>query len=63
MPVRFLRPLLFLLSGFTLLLAAALPAADKPMSPKSVWLNDYEQALKVARADNKPILVVFRCEH
>ncbi len=26
------------------------------------WLSDYHQALTVAKASNKPILLEFRCE-
>jgi hypothetical protein len=40
-----------------LLLAALSPAADAPH-----WFTDYDQARKEARAANKPIFVVFRCE-
>jgi hypothetical protein len=27
------------------------------------WLTDYRQALETARAADKPLFVVFRCEH
>jgi hypothetical protein len=27
------------------------------------WLTDYREALEAARVANKPIFVVFRCEH
>jgi hypothetical protein len=32
-------------------------------SKRSEWLTDYPQALAVARSVNKPLFVVFRCEH
>lgn len=59
MPACSMRSFFFLLLVFSFLPAAM----DKPQSPVSVWLTDYEQALKIARNDNKPILIVFRCEH
>jgi hypothetical protein len=39
-----------------LFLAGAEPAAPR-------WLTDYGQALEHARANGKPLFVVFRCEH
>jgi hypothetical protein len=27
------------------------------------WLTDYRQALEAAHAADKPLFVVFRCEH
>jgi hypothetical protein len=29
----------------------------------SRWLSDWEEARKVARAADKPLFVVFRCQH
>ena len=37
--------------------------ADDPGKGGDVWLSDYEQARKVARETDRPIFVVFRCEH
>jgi hypothetical protein len=46
----------WLTSLLPLILAGAEPAA-------SPWLTNYRQALEAARAENKPVFVVFRCEH
>ncbi|HEY7153902.1 MAG TPA: hypothetical protein VH575_08065 [Gemmataceae bacterium] len=35
--------------------------AKKPDTPR--WLNDFDEGRKVARASDKPLFVVFRCEH
>jgi hypothetical protein len=44
----------------TALLPLILAGAEPATSP---WLTDYRQALELARAANKPVFVVFRCEH
>jgi hypothetical protein len=36
------------------------PAA---LSKGSPWMTDYAQALRLARRSDKPLFVVFRCEH
>jgi hypothetical protein len=47
------------LAGLALLAGAgAVSAEEKPR-----WLTDYEHARAVARRVNKPLFVVFRCEH
>jgi hypothetical protein len=30
---------------------------------KPRWLTDYDEARKLARQSEKPLFVVFRCEH
>lgn len=42
-------------------LACLLPAGAEPAGPR--WLTDYGRALEVARSEQKPLFVVFRCEH
>jgi hypothetical protein len=47
-----------LIGSVILVGAAAFGAAgDEPR-----WLNDYPEALRVARASGKPIFLTFRCE-
>ncbi len=41
--------------------ACLLSAGADPSGPR--WLSDYAQALELARAEGKPLFVVFRCEH
>jgi hypothetical protein len=53
--------------------AALIPAlvistnvADKSRpagSRAAAWMTDYTQALRAARAQDKPLFVVFRCPH
>jgi hypothetical protein len=45
-----------LIGSCCLLLTGAEPEAVR-------WQTDYSKALASARASNKPLLVVFRCEH
>lgn len=40
---------------------AAAVEPKKPDAPR--WLSDWEEAKKAARASDKPLFVVFRCEH
>jgi hypothetical protein len=35
--------------------------AEKAAGPR--WLSDWEEGRRMARAENKPIFVVFRCEN
>jgi hypothetical protein len=35
--------------------------AEKAAAPR--WLSDWEEGRKAARAADRPIFVVFRCEH
>lgn len=35
--------------------------AEKRSGPH--WLGDWEEGRRAARTENKPIFVVFRCEH
>jgi hypothetical protein len=35
--------------------------AEKAATPR--WLSDWEEGRKAARAADRPIFVVFRCEH
>lgn len=35
--------------------------ADKAAGPR--WLSDWVEGCRAARTENKPIFVVFRCEH
>jgi hypothetical protein len=46
----------WVLAFVAIVLMGAEPEATK-------WLTDYRQALEVARARNRPLFVVFRCEH
>ncbi len=42
-------------------LTCVLAAGAEPVGPR--WLSDYGRARDVARAEGKPLFVVFRCEH
>jgi hypothetical protein len=54
---------------FIFFFSAMLPAGADTGTPfpiagdQPVWLTDYAEALKLARASGKPLLVVFRCQH
>jgi hypothetical protein len=37
--------------------------AGKSRAEEPRWLTDYDEARKVARKSEKPLFVVFRCEH
>ncbi|MBL8235792.1 MAG: hypothetical protein JNM66_00130 [Bryobacterales bacterium] len=45
-----------------LLLSFALVAQPKPADDEIVWLDNYQAALKEARATGKPIFLEYRCE-
>jgi hypothetical protein len=46
-----------------LLATSIAPAQAQGRKPaREGWLGDYEVARKLARATDKPMLVVFRCE-
>lgn len=34
-----------------------------PAPPKSPWLTDLAEAKRLAAKANKPLFIVFRCEH
>lgn len=36
-------------------------SAEAEAQPR--WLSDWEEARKIARAADKPLFVVFRCQH
>jgi hypothetical protein len=38
-------------------------ADESGSANRTAWLTDYEQARGVSRQKNKPIFVVFRCQH
>lgn len=44
------------------LLSIAAWAQPKPATDEIVWLDNYQEALKEARATGKPIFLEFRCE-
>ena len=45
-----------------ILLSLAAIAQDKPGDDEIVWLDNYQAALKAARATGKPIFLEYRCE-
>jgi len=45
-----------------LLLSFSAIAQQKPVDDDIVWLDNYQAALKEARATGKPIFLEFRCE-
>jgi hypothetical protein len=50
---------LFLLAAFALPLAIApLPAQEEGLQ----WIDNYKEALRVARETGKPIFLEYRCE-
>jgi hypothetical protein len=44
------------------LLSVAAIAQNKPADDEIVWLDNYQAALKEARATGKPIFIEYRCE-
>lgn len=50
----------FIAAVFLLSLAAL--AQPKPVDDDIVWLDNYQAALKEARATGKPIFLEYRCE-
>jgi hypothetical protein len=50
-------------AGLCFLLTAGRAEAGPPQQGGSPWLTDYEQARAAARKSDRPIFVVFRCEH
>jgi hypothetical protein len=44
------------------LFAAAAFAQGAPAADEIVWLDNYQEALKQARATGKPIFLEYRCE-
>lgn len=44
------------------LLSLAAFAQAKPADDEIVWLDNYQAALKEARATGKPIFLEYRCE-
>ena len=44
------------------LLSLAAIAQSKPGEDEIVWLDNYQAALKAARATGKPIFLEYRCE-
>jgi hypothetical protein len=44
------------------LLSLAAIAQSKPGDDEIVWLDNYQAALKEARATGKPLFLEFRCE-
>jgi hypothetical protein len=57
----------WLVSALLVLCCAGFVPASRAEAPKKAasprWLSDWEQGRKEARANGKPIFVVFRCEH
>ena len=45
-----------------ILLSLAAIAQSKPGDDEIVWLDNYQAALKAARATGKPIFLEYRCE-
>lgn len=43
------------------LMGQSLNAEPKPPATAVTWLTDYVKAKQVARAADKPLMVVFRC--
>ena len=50
-----------LTSQWLMAVACLLATGGQPFNPP--WLSDYDKALALARAERKPLFVVFRCEH
>lgn len=48
--------------GLLFLLAVAAVAQPKAADDEIVWLDNYQAALKEARATGKPIFLEYRCE-
>ncbi len=51
--------------GVAAALALAALAGERAPAPRTrpVWRTDYAQARAVARTSDRPLFVVFRCEH
>jgi len=48
--------------GLIILFASlCVPAVSQNASEEVIWHNDYELARTIAAAENKPLLVSFRC--
>jgi len=45
-----------------LLTAFAVCAQPKAADDEIVWIDNYQEALKVAKATGKPIFLEYRCE-
>ena len=57
--MRILHPIFLCLAGLAWLSASALQAQEVDAVD---WLDNYQQALQVARDTGKPIFLEFRCE-
>jgi hypothetical protein len=53
-------------AALTLMFAVSgnsLAGEEATVRETSLWLGDYSQARRVARESDKPLFVVFRCQH
>jgi hypothetical protein len=49
--------------GLAIFLGLCCLGSARADSNEPHWLSDWEEARKIARANDKPLFVVFRCQH